>query len=379
MATTRAYYEILGVERTASIAEIKKAYKKLALSNHPDRNPGDSEAVNRFKEAAEAFEILSDTDKRARYDRYGKAGVSGSSSQFHDVSDVFDAFGDLFEGFGFFGGGRNRRSANAARRGENVRAAVRIDLLQAASGVTQDLEINRKIQCETCSGNGAKPGTTPETCEYCAGQGQVVQSRGFFRVQTTCPACQGRGTVIRERCPACVGAGRVNKKVVLEVKIPPGVDNGMQLCLRGEGEEGVNGGPAGDLYIDIRVDEHPLFQREGRDLTCHVPITFTQAALGAELEIPTLDGRHTLEIHAGTQPHEEFVLNGFGMPDPHGGRRGHLHVVVNVEVPKKLTTRQEELLREYAGTEQADVSPHRKTFFERLKEYFTDHDDQAEK
>ena len=207
----------------------------------------------------------------------------------------------------------------------------------------------------------------------------MVQSRGFFRVQTTCPACQGRGTVIRERCPACVGAGRVNKKVVLEVKIPPGVDNGMQLCLRGEGEEGVNGGPAGDLYIDIRVDEHPLFQREGRDLTCHVPITFTQAALGAELEIPTLDGRHTLEIHAGTQPHEEFVLNGFGMPDPHGGRRGHLHVVVNVEVPKKLTTRQEELLREYAGTEQADVSPHRKTFFERLKEYFTDHDDQAEK
>jgi molecular chaperone DnaJ len=377
MASKRDYYEVLGVPREASSQDIKKAYRKLALANHPDRNPGDEEAVARFKEASEAFEVLSDSNKRARYDRYGHAGVSGNGGAgFGDVNDIFEAFGDLFEGFGL-GGGRRRRGPQS---GASLRAGISITLLEAAKGCTRVLTVKRRETCVTCQGSGARPGTEPQTCDYCGGHGQVVQSQGFFgiqtvRVQTTCPACHGEGKVVRDRCPDCGGTGRQEQTTELEVKVPAGVDTGMQLCLRGEGEPGPRGGPRGDLYVDIRVKDHPLFQREGSHLTCQVPITFSQAALGGELEVPILEGRHELTIPPGTQSHEVFRLRGFGMPDPHGGPRGDLFVHVQVEVPKKLTERQEELLRELAELENADVSPHRKSFFEKLKDYFTSDDE----
>jgi len=370
MASKRDYYEVLGVPRDASAEVLKKAYKKLALANHPDRNPGDEEAVLRFKEAAEAFEILNNPDKRARYDRFGHAGVSGSNGAagFTDLGDIFEAFGDIFEGFGMFGGGRRRSRSG---RGASLRSSITIDLLEAASGCTREMQIHRREACAACGGSGARPGTKPQQCDYCGGAGRVVQSQGFFRIQTTCPACSGAGNVIRERCSDCGGSGRTPSTVKLEVKIPPGVDNGMQLCLRGEGEPGLHGGPRGDLYVDIHVKEHPLFQRTENHLTCNVPITYSQAVLGTELEIPVLNGRHLLTIPAGTQPGETFKLRGFGMPDPHGGRRGDLYVQVQVEVPKSLNPRQEQLVRELAEIEHANVSPHRQTFLEKLKNYFS--------
>lgn len=368
MAAKRDYYEVLGVAKDASPEAIKKAYKKIALETHPDRNPTD-EGVAKFKEASEAYEILGDAEKRARYDRFGHAGASGH--QYGDVSDIFEAFGDLFEGFGFGGGSRGGRGRRRGRQGASLRTAFTIDLLEAAKGTTRQLEINRNETCEECDGSGAKPGSKPVKCDYCGGQGQVVQSQGFFRVQTTCPACQGQGTIIRDKCTKCRGSGMQPKKVKLDVRIPAGIDNGMQLCLRGEGEAGQQGGPRGDLYVDIQVKEHPLFQREGRDLTCHVPITYTQAVLGTEIEVPLLTGRRDLTIPAGTQPGDIFRLRSEGMPDPHGGPRGDLFVRVQLEVPKKVTGRQEELVRELAELEHANVTPHRKTFFETLKDWFT--------
>jgi molecular chaperone DnaJ len=376
MASKRDYYEVLGVPRDATPDQLKKAYKKLALANHPDRNPGDQEAVARFKESAEAFEVLNDPKKRSLYDRYGHAGLGSNGAGFGDVGDIFEAFGDLFEGFGFFGGTRQR---GRTRAGDSLRTAITIDLLDAATGCSRKLDVSRRETCGTCQGTGAKPGTQPERCDYCGGHGRVVQSQGFFRVQTTCPRCHGAGTFVRDKCDDCHGAGRIAKQVRLEVKVPAGVDNGMQLCLRGEGESGIEGGPRGDLYVDIRVREHALFERDGKHLRCQIPVTFTQAALGTELEIPLLTGRHQLRIPAGTQPGEIVELRGLGMPDPHGGRPGHLFVHVQVEVPKVLDERQEELLRELADIEQSNVSAHRKSFFEKLKDLFTTDDDASEK
>lgn len=378
MASKRDYYEVLGVSREVTSVEIKKAYKKLALANHPDRNPGDEEAVKRFKEASEAFEVLSDEQKRAHYDRYGHADFGGGAgSQFHDVSDIFSAFGDLFEGFGF----RNssQRGGNRPRQGESLKTSIQIDLLDAASGCDRELNITRQETCETCHGSGAKPGTQPDDCDYCGGAGQVVQSQGFFRVQTTCPRCRGAGKVVVDKCSDCRGEGRISREVTLDIKVPAGIDNGMQLCLRGEGNPGQNGGPRGDLYVVVGVDEHPLFRRQEQELSCHVPIAYTQAVLGAEIEIPTLEGRHDLKIPTGTQPGEVFRLKGLGMPNPHGGgRRGDLHVVVQIDVPKKISEREEELLRELAEIEHAEVSkhrsPNRNSFFDKLKEYFTHSD-----
>lgn len=374
MSSKRCYYEVLGVSRTATVEEVKKAYKKIALANHPDRNPGDEEAIQRFKDAAEAYEVLSNPQKRAGYDRYGHAGVSGAGrAGFNEVSDIFDLFGDIFDGFGF--GGARRGGATRARQGDSLRTSLTIDLLEAARGCSRTIEIERLEQCTTCGGSGAKPGSAPETCDYCRGHGQVVQSQGFFRLQTTCPRCQGTGTIVRDKCGSCQGRGRIPAPVTLDVRIPPGVDTGMQLCLRGEGAAGTNGGPRGDLYVDIQVREHPLFQRKGPHLTCRVPITYTQAALGAEIEIPVLEGRHTYTIPAGTQPGEVFRLRGAGMPDPHGGRPGDLHVEVQLEVPKQVGGRHEELLRELAELENANVGAHRKTFLEKLKDWFSLNDD----
>lgn len=375
MASKRDYYEVLGVSRDAGPEEIKRAYKKLALKHHPDRNTGDPEAAERFKESAEAFQVLSDPDKRARYDRFGHEGLAGAGAgpAFTDIEDIFEAFGDLFGG-GFFGR-TSRRRGGGVQRGDSLRTAIQIDLLEAAGGTTREVEIERHEICSTCDGSGARPGTQPATCDYCGGHGRVVQSQGFFRVQATCPACRGSGTVVRDRCPDCRGSGRERKTARLTVTIPAGVDSGMQLRVRGEGEPGIRGGPRGDLYVDIYVKEHPLFQRDGINLTCRVPVGYTQAALGTALEIPTLNGRHELDVPPGTQPGEVFRLRGLGMPDPHGGRRGDLFVEVQVEVPRKLSSRQEELLRELAELEDADVSPHRKSFFEKVKEYFAPAED----
>lgn len=379
MATKRDFYEVLGVAKTASDDEIKKAYRKLAGKYHPDRNPGDANAVAAFKEAAEAFDVLSNPDKRARYDRFGHAGVEGGpagAGGFQDVGDIFEAFGDMFGDL--FGGGGGRRGGGGvrARKGDSLQTSLTIDLLDAAVGCTRELQIEKHVPCTTCNGSGAKPGTQPVKCDYCDGRGQVIQSQGFFRVQTTCPSCRGRGTTIREKCPDCRGQRVIAEKSKLEVKIPAGIDNGMQLCIRGEGEAGENGGPPGDLFVDIRVKSHPLFNRDGRNLMCEVPITFTQAALGTELDIPILTGKHRIAIPAGTQPGEVFRLKAQGMPDPHGGPRGDLLVQFQVEVPKKLTKKQEELLRELAELDETQVSPQRKTFFDSLKTFFSKEDEE---
>jgi molecular chaperone DnaJ len=285
------------------------------------------------------------------------------------VSDIFDAFGDLFDGFGMFGDG-SRRGGPRAHRGNHLRSSTTIDLLEAANGCTRTLDVTRRETCETCGGNGAKPGTKPQTCDYCGGRGRVVHAQGFFRVQTTCPACQGGGQIVREKCTDCGGSGTQMRKTKLEVKIPPGVDNGMQLCLRGEGEAGPMGGPPGDLYVDLQVKPHPFFERHEKNLSCRVPVAFSQAALGTEVEIPLLDGRRRLTIPPGTQPGEMLRLGGLGMPDTHGGRRGDLFVEVQVEVPKHPSGEQKRLLRELAELENVEVTPHRKSFFDKLKDYF---------
>lgn len=372
MASQRDYYDVLGLSKSASPEEIKKAYKKLALKNHPDRNPGDDEAVQRFKEAAEAYEVLSDPEKRSRYDRYGHAGVKGAAGGgaaggFHDLNDIFDAFGDLFGGFG----GRTRSQRGGPTRGSDLRTTLTIDLVEAARGTEKEVRVNRRKTCTHCGGSGAEPGTTPETCDYCGGHGQVVQAQGFFRVQTTCPACRGQGQIVRHKCNTCYGSGREEEAVTLTVKVPAGIDTGMQLCLRDEGDQGLQQGPRGDLYVEVNVREHEIFQREGTHLICRVPISYTQAALGAQVEIPLIDGRDTLEVPQGTQPGEVFRLRGKGLPDPRGGRTGDLHVEIQVVVPKKLKPDHEALLRQLAEHEHEDVHPHRKSWLESLKELFT--------
>jgi molecular chaperone DnaJ len=380
MATQRDYYEVLGVEKSASGDEIKKAYKKLAMKHHPDRNPGDETAVVRFKECAVAYEILSDTDKRARYDRFGHAGVNGPAgfggggAQFTDVQDIFEAFGDIFSGFGFGGGGGKRGGKRGgAQRGGDVRVAITLDFRGAALGCDREISINRKKSCTHCSGSGCEPGTQPSTCDYCGGQGQVVQAQGFFRVQTTCPACRGAGHIIRHKCNTCYGSGREDHRVTLNVKVPAGVDSGVQLCLQGEGEAGPNNGPNGDLFVDITVKEHSIFRREGMHLLCKAPITYTQAALGTTIEIPLIEGKENLDIPAGTPPGEVFRLRGKGMPDPRDprGRKGDLHVEIELIVPKKLDEDHEQLLRKLAEIEKTQVTPHQKSWLEKLKGLFT--------
>ncbi len=373
MAGKRDYYEVLGVERSATEKEISEAYRRLAMKHHPDRNPGNEEAVVCFKEAAEAFEVLSKADKRSVYDRYGHAGLDrsgGGAPQFHDVGDIFEAFSDIFgdsSPFGdLFGGGRGRR----VRRGSDIRCEVTLDLLEAACGVTKTIEFGRHEVCPTCRGSGAKPGTQPEKCRYCGGRGRVVQSAGLFSLQTTCPSCHGSGQVVRDPCGTCHGGGYVMKQVTQEVRIPAGVDSQTRLRLSGQGEPSPEGGPPGDCYCFITVRDHPLFHRDGQHLICQVPISYSQAALGATVEVPTLDGREELQIPAGTQTAEVFRLRGRGMPDTRHRGRGDLIVQVHIEVPKRLSPEHEQILRELAELEQAHVTPERKSFFSKLKEYF---------
>ncbi|MDX1944456.1 MAG: molecular chaperone DnaJ [Pirellulaceae bacterium] len=368
MASKRDYYEVLSVKREASTQEIAASYRKLAVKYHPDANPGDAEAVEKFKEAAEAYEILSDAEKRARYDRFGHQGVEQMGGhQFHEVEDIFEAFGDIFsEMFG----GQRRGGGRRVRRGADLRCDVTLDLEEAARGVTKTVEFQRSKPCDTCKGSGSRPGSQRAQCRRCGGHGQVVQSAGILRVQTTCPSCQGAGTIITDPCESCRGRGYVPERVKMEVAIPPGIDDGMRVRLTGNGEPSPDGGPPGDAYCFVTVRKHKLFQRDGIHLVLQMPITYSQAALGATIEVPTLAGPHQLTIPGGTQSGEVFRVRGRGMPDVRGGSQGDLHVQTYIEVPKKITKRQEKLLRELAEVEQTEVSPHRKSFLERITEYF---------
>jgi molecular chaperone DnaJ len=367
MASKRDYYEVLGVQRTCTSKELADSYRKLAIKYHPDKNPGDDEAIARFKEAAEAFEVLNDADKRARYDRYGHAGVEGAGARhFDDVGDIFSAFGDIFgDIFGGGGGGRRRPA-----KGADVRCNLTLDLVEAARGVTKKVHFERHERCSDCDGSGAKPGSTKQKCGYCGGRGQVIQSTGVFRLQTTCPSCQGAGTIIKDPCNGCRGAGYVLRKVSREVQIPAGIEDQMRVRLPGEGEPSPSGGPRGDCYCFVSVKDHPLFQREGQHLIVRVPISYSQAALGTQLDVPTLDGPHTLKVSAGTQSGDVFRVRGKGLPHVRSRDTGDLLVQVEIEVPKVLNPKQEELLRELAKLEKANVSPQRKGFLDRVREYF---------
>ncbi|MCR9293836.1 MAG: molecular chaperone DnaJ [bacterium] len=370
----RDYYEVLGVSRTVTSVELSKAYRKLAIKYHPDSNPDDENAVAKFKEAAEAYEVLNDPQKRARYDQYGHAGVDGRGGGFQDVGDIFEAFGDIFGGSifeDFFGG----RSRSRVRRGADVRCDVTLDLEEAAAGTTKTVALTRHEMCDVCEGSGAEPGSEPQVCGRCRGQGQVVQATGILRVQTACPQCRGRGKVITSPCRKCDGSGAQPRSVTLEVTIPAGVDDGMRVRLAGEGQASPDGGPPGDAYCFIRVRPHSIFRREGSDLAIQLPLSYSQAVLGTSLDIPTLNGKKSVEIPAGTQSGEVFELRGLGMPDPRSGMRGDLLVQTFVEIPKKVNAKQEELLRQLADLEEQNVTPHRKSFFERVFDYFRSEDE----
>jgi molecular chaperone DnaJ len=357
----RDYYEVLGVSRTATEVEIKSAYRKLAVRYHPDKNPGDHEAEEKFKEAAEAYSVLSDADQRARYDRFGHAGVSSSAASgagwgAQGFGGIEDILGDLF-GFGDMFGGRSaggtRRSA--AQRGADLRYDLEMTLEEAASGMTAQLRIPRLETCDACRGSGAAPGTQPETCQTCGGAGQVRYQQGFFSVSRTCGTCRGTGRVIRTPCETCRGAGRVEREKQMEVKIPAGVETGSRLRLAGEGEAGSQGGPAGDLYVVIHVKEHEVFERQGNNLYASVPVTFAQAALGAEINVPTLDGQQNLKVPAGTQTGTVFRVKGQGMPALGGRGKGDLYVSVTVVTPTTLTREQRKLLEQLAEIEEKDL------------------------
>ena len=368
MASKRDYYEVLGVDRSASADVIKSAYRKAALKFHPDKNPGDKEAEHKFKEASEAYEVLSDTDKRARYDQFGHAGLGGAAVHDYEhmrYDDIFSMFHDIFGGGG---GGGGRRGPS---RGYDLETQVQISLLEVAQGCQREVDFTRQDVCETCSGSGAKPGSKRRVCSTCGGRGQVAQ-RGFggmFQVVTTCPACLGQGSTVDKPCPTCDGSGRGTKKRNLTVKIPPGIHDGQAVRVRGEGEPGEQGASRGDLLVYVRVKEHEFFHRRENDLVLEVPISIAQAALGADVEVPTLFGKSNLHVEAGTQHGQVLTLKGLGLPDLQGGRQGSLLCQVHVAVPRRLTRKQEQLLREYAATEDHTVSPIQKTFFEKLKDY----------
>jgi molecular chaperone DnaJ len=369
----RDYYEVLGVQRDADEAELKKAYRRLAMKFHPDRNPGDKEAEGRFKELSEAYEVLNDANKRAAYDRFGHAGVEGQAAAGGgfaaggSFSDIFsDVFGDLF-------GGANGGRRSSVQRGADLRYNLELDLEQAVRGDEVEIRVPTLVPCDECDGSGARPGTRPSGCPDCGGSGQVRVAQGFFSIQQTCPRCRGAGRVIADPCRKCSGRGRVEKRKTLSVKIPGGVDNGDRIRLTGEGEAGVHGGPPGDLYVQVAVREHPLFSRDGKHLYCDVPISFADAALGAELEVPTLDGRVRLRVPEETQTGKVFRLRGKGVTPVRGGPPGDLLCRIIVETPVNLSEQQRALLREFGeslkkGGERQ--SPRESSWFKGVRDFF---------
>lgn len=380
MAKKRDYYAVLGVEKNATPDEIKKAYRKLAMQYHPDRNPGDKAAEEKFKEAAEAYEVLHDENKRKRYDMHGHEGLSGMDGQggpnFSSFEDIFSHFADIFGGGGgggsifegVFGGG----FGGGVRAGASLKCRVNITFEESAAGTVKTIELRRNEICSTCHGTGAAPGSKPRVCATCGGRGQVYRNQGFFSVAQTCPNCRGKGTFIDKPCPACKGSGRESKVVRIKVNIPAGIEDGTRLRIPDEGEPSDSGGPRGDLYCTILVAEHDFFTRQGDDVVCQIPITFSQAALGTELEVPTLKNKARVKIPAGTQSGQVFRLRGLGFRRLRDKSEGDQIVQVIVETPKKLTPRQEELFRELAALDETYVSPQRKGFMDRWKDYFSD-------
>ena len=365
------YYEILGINRDATEDEIKKSYRKLAMKYHPDRNPDNPRAEEHFKEAKEAYEVLCDAEKRAAYDRFGHAGVNtqagmGGGAGMGGFADTFgDIFGDIF--------GSGPRSRSNVYRGADLRYNLEIGLEEAARGIETKIRIPTMDECETCKGSGAKPGTSPVTCPSCHGQGQVRLQQGFFSIQQTCPRCHGSGKMVNDPCKTCSGAGRIKKQKTLSVKIPAGVDEGDRIRLSGEGEAGVNGGPPGDLYVVIQIRSHPVFQRDQNDLHCEMPISFTTAALGGEIDIPTLDGHAKIKIPPETQSAQVFRLRGKGIKGIRSQVHGDLMCHVVVETPVKLTDRQSELLREFEEINLKDGdrhNPRAKSWMDKVKEFF---------
>ncbi len=350
MPPKRDYYEVLGVSDNADDAEIKASYRKLALKYHPDRNPGDREAEERFKEAAEAYEVLRDPQKRNIYNQYGHQGLEGTGfSGFGGFEDIFASFGDIFEDF--FGFGRSRRSRSRVQRGADLRYDMTLSFMEAAFGTETEINAEKTEICPSCNGDGCEPGTRPEACGQCHGTGQISRSQGFFTVRTTCTACRGFGQVITHPCPNCRGIGQVQVKKKVAVNIPAGVDSGSRLRLTGEGEAGAYGGPPGDLYVFIHVEPHDFFERDNTNVICRVPISFVQAALGDKVKVPTLNGEQTVAIPKGTQPGDTIRLRGEGIPSLRHGHRGDQIVQFTIKTPTNLTKKQEALLKEFARLE----------------------------
>ena len=368
----RDYYEVLGVNRDADEEAIKKAYRRLAMKFHPDRNPDNPKAEEQFKEAKEAYEVLTDGNKRAAYDRYGhsgvdpQAGMAGAGAGFSSFADAFgDIFGDIFN--------QARGGRSSVYRGADLRYNLEVSLEQAARGTETKIRIPTYEDCDTCKGSGAKPGTSPRTCPTCDGHGQVRMQQGFFSIQQTCPKCRGSGKMISEPCPACHGAARIKKQKTLSVKIPAGVDEGDRIRLSDEGEPGTNGGPPGDLYVQVRVKPHPVFQRDHDDLHCEMPISFATAALGGEIDIPTLDGSAKIKVPSETQSGKVFRLRGKGIRGVRSREHGDLLCHVALETPVRLTDRQKELLREFEAISQKDSerhNPRAKSWMDKVKEFF---------
>jgi molecular chaperone DnaJ len=369
------FYEALGVAKNASDDEIKKAYRKLAMKWHPDRNPGDKQAEDKFKAAKEAYEVLSDPDKRAAYDRYGHAGVDPNAAGMGGGAGgaaFSDAFGDIFGEI--FGGARRGGGGPQVYRGADLKYAMDITLEQAANGFETEIRVPSWESCDTCHGSGAKPGTSPSTCRTCNGAGAVRMQQGFFSVQQTCPKCHGTGQEITDPCKTCDGVGRIRKNKTLQVKIPAGIDDGMRIRSSGNGEPGVNGGPAGDLFVEVHIKPHKIFQRDGDDLHCELTIAFTTAALGGDIEVPTLSGKAEITIPDGTQSGKTFRLRGKGVKGVRAGYPGDLYCHVQVETPVKLTDEQKELLRQFErslGESGHRHTPHSKSWTDRVKEFFS--------
>ena len=383
MAEKRDYYEVLGIEKGASEEEIKKAFRRMALKYHPDRNQGDKDAEEKFKEVNEAYSVLSDPEMKKKYDMFGFAGVDPTANAGQQggytqwTGGGFDGmdFGDIFSDFfgGGFSGGSARR--NAPQKGRDIQHSLKITFEEAAFGTTKTINVRKYVKCEKCSGSGAAPGTQKRTCSKCGGTGQINTVRntlfGQMQTATTCPECNGTGQVIDTPCPDCHGTGQIMKNIKIEVKIPAGVDEGSVLPIRGQGEPGRNGGPNGDLYVVLAVSEHKLFQREGNDLYLDIPISFTQAALGDDITVPTLEGKVSYKVPAGTQPGTVFRLRGKGITDVHGGRKGDLYVKVSLEVPTKLNAEQKKLIREMGDKVGTECYKKKSGWAQKLKDFFS--------